>query len=521
MSFHRFKIVQLACVGFLFGACFPLVSVLVERHFMHQGTGAFLDILIGNPIQQIVALAPFVFGAAFTWMGFKQYRLELELAKARAVREEHWRLAMEDSLTRLGNRHRFSSEIEKILARSSRHTAVLMIDLDRFKAINDTLGHSIGDQLLIALSQRIGKLIGAHDQVFRMGGDEFIVLVDVRLAPRRAEGLAKKIVESLSQPFILSQREVVAGCSIGITFVVSDDRGDEEILRRADLALYEAKSQTGSSYTVFRDEFSQAADKRQELEVDIRGALERDEFFLQFQPIIGVSSEKIRGFEALLRWNHPVHGLVAPDKFIPFAEQSGLISQIGERVLEMACQEAVSWPKPISVSVNVSAAELKNARYFEQVVEVLDKTGLPAGRLTLEITESLFLENMTVVSETITKLKRVGIRLALDDFGTGFSSINHLRSLDLDYLKLDRSFVHGVSTNADQLALVKNVIELGKLFKLTTTIEGVETADELEIMRNQGVDEAQGYHFSRPMDAQLIPEFLQAQSSSDVIRLAS
>ena len=380
-------------------------------------------------------------GRFFGFRGFAS-----DLTKMRQSEVELDRLAKQDSLTGLANREMLRRALDDALVGAARRKhlcSVFLLDLDRFKAVNDTLGHPAGDTLLRLVSLRLREVIGKAGQVGRLGGDEFQVVLPATSAKDELSGLAQGIIDSLSRPYTINGTAVSIGASVGIVTSDYDDRTADDLMRDADLALYAAKAAGKGCFRFFAPQMHEAARERQLMESDLRVALEKDQLKLVFQPSVDASSEAVTGFEALIRWHHPEHGLVSPAAFIPLAEEIGLIDEIGEWVLQTACEEAAKWPEQISVAVNVSAVQFKSHALPATIRAILLEAGLPASRLELEITEGVFLSNDAHVHEMIANLKAIGLKLALDDFGTGYSSLSYLQRVPFDKIKIDRSFVSG------------------------------------------------------------------------------
>ncbi|HMN79616.1 MAG TPA: EAL domain-containing protein [Burkholderiaceae bacterium] len=432
---------------------------------------------------------------------------ERQNAQARIVH-----LATHDTLTDLPNRRLLRQRLETLLtaADSPRECAVLCLDLDRFKPVNDALGHAAGDQLLKAVSLRLREQIRSGDTVARLGGDEFaLVMVDV-VDREQAAVLAARLLRAVSRPYDIGGNTVVIGVSIGIALVPLDGRDPEMLIKRADLALYHAKRSGRSRYEFFEPAMDVHAQSRLALEVDLRRALSEDQLELYFQPVVAVDARTVCGFEALLRWNCPSRGQVPPDVFIPLAEELGLIVQIGNWVLREACRAAAAWPDDIKVAVNVSAQQFKSGSLVRSVKAALQAAGLPARRLELEITETVLMNNDSSVLETLHGLRELGAAIVMDDFGTGYSSLAYLRSFPFDKVKIDRSFVNGLGRQADSMAIVRAVTGLCNSLGIPSTAEGVETGEQLELLDHERCTQAQGYLFSRPRPERDIPAMLAA-----------
>ncbi|MGH9151888.1 MAG: putative bifunctional diguanylate cyclase/phosphodiesterase [Acidimicrobiales bacterium] len=427
----------------------------------------------------------------------------------RAHQEELLRQALHDPLTGLGNRVLLRHHVEHVLARSSRHPsaqALMLLDLDGFKTVNDSLGHGTGDHVLRVVADRLQDAVRAHDTVARVGGDEFAVLLE-NTDPEEPSRVAGRILDSLRRPIAVDGTEVVVTASVG---VATTDHGQdaEGLVRDADVAMYAAKAEGKARYRLFVPEMGEAARRRLELESDLRLALDRRELVVVYQPIVGLDGGAIVGFEALLRWHHPRHGLVPPAEFIPVAEDTGLVHGIGLWVLEEACRQTAAWSRhhrrgaPLRLSVNVSARQFESPRFADDVASCLARTGLHPGWLTLEITESLFLGRTDGVVETLDGLRARGIEIAIDDFGTGYSSLGYLKSLPVDTLKIDRSFVARVTEGTEQAAVTQAVMRLARTFALRTVAEGIETPEQAAHLAGLGCDMGQGYYFARPLAAE-------------------
>ncbi|WP_082124916.1 EAL domain-containing protein [Aurantiacibacter luteus] len=429
-----------------------------------------------------------------------------DLTEKRRSQEQATRLARYDALTGLANRFQMSQALERILeapVEANRHCAVMLLDLDRFKQVNDTMGHPAGDALLKQVSGRLERAVGTMGQVGRLGGDEFKVIVPTRVEEATLVALAREIIHSLSQPYSIDGQRVVIGASIGIA--VSPEHGDnsEEIIRNADLALYAAKDGGRGRHHFYAEDLHAAAEAKAKLEEDLRDALANGELELHYQPVVSMATDRISGFEALLRWHHPVKGWIPPDKFIAIAEDSGLIQPIGEWALRQACSDLARWPDEVRVAVNVSPVQFSNTQLPAIVASAIASAGIRASRLELEITESVFLGDDEGTDAMFSALKRIGVRLALDDFGTGYSSLGYLKKAPFDKIKIDQSFVRGMTEPGSRNgAIITSITSLAKSLGMDTTAEGVETHDELDLIRKHGCSHVQGYIFDKPLDAE-------------------
>ena len=413
-------------------------------------------------------------------------------------------MAQHDALTGLPNRVLFSERVEQALAQAGRdrtNFAVLMLDLDRFKSVNDTLGHPVGDDLLRAVATRLNACVREVDTVARLGGDEFAIVQAQVERPEETTILARRIIEMLSAPYEIDGHHVVVGTSIGASFAPGDGSTCAKLLKNADVALYRAKAEGRGIWRFFEPEMDARLQARRVLELDLRAALANGEFELHYQPLYDLRKERIGGFEALLRWFHPVRGLVSPTEFVPIAEEIALIVPLGNWVLRQACKDACAWPDYVKVAVNVSPAQFKGRNLVETVKQALDAAGLPANRLELEITETVLLAENDATIETLHGLRDLGVRISMDDFGTGYSSLSYLRSFPFDKIKIDQSFIRDLATTDGADVIVRAMIGLGENLGMRTTAEGVETETQLAWLREEGCSEAQGYLFSTPRPA--------------------
>lgn len=418
-------------------------------------------------------------------------------------------VANHDPLTGLPNRRLLNELLEHAIRRAGREQgkiAVLFIDLDRFKIVNDTLGHAVGDGLLTQVAERTADAIRESDLLARLGGDEFIVVMDSLRDANDAAAVARKIIQALSQPFYLNGHEVFIGASVGISVYPEDGLDSAELVKAADIAMYQVKNEDRNNYCFFSSTLSTNRNERFTLETELRHAIERNQLELFYQPQVSLEDQRILGAEALLRWRHPELGLVSPAHFIPLAEETGLILPIGEWVLRESARQARAWVEqghPLQwVSVNVSGIQIQRSNFSDTAYGILIETGCDSGLLELEITESTAMHSTTHVSAVIDRLKQLGFRLAIDDFGTGYSSMSHLKRLSMDKLKIDQSFVRDLPHNAQDAAIARAILALGHSMGLAVIAEGVETAEQAEFLLEMGCEEAQGYHFGRPMPAQ-------------------
>ncbi len=414
-------------------------------------------------------------------------------------------LARYDTLTGLPNRlmlHESLGEALRFAHQWRSRCAFLMIDLDRFKAVNDSLGHLVGDQLLAQVSSRLKGLTGDNEMVGRLGGDEFAIVIRDASDKETVERIARRVIETLSHPYSIDHHTLYVGASVGSAIGPRDGTNVEDLMRNSDLALYRAKDEGGGEHYRYEPALHASAEERRKLEFSLRHAIERDELVLHYQPVVDAISEKVLSFEALVRWNSPEHGFVSPVKFIPLAEDTRLIVPIGQWVMEQACREATNWPSDIRIAVNVSGEQLVEPDFASTVVRALARSGLEAHRLEIEVTESIFLRDADVARAALEEIMALGCSVALDDFGTGYSSLGYLRKLRFSTIKVDRSFVQGAANeHPESLAIIRAVVAMADSLEMSTTAEGVETAEEAEMIRKLGCKKIQGYYFGRPMAA--------------------
>jgi diguanylate cyclase (GGDEF)-like protein len=431
-----------------------------------------------------------------SWVSTHEDVTERKQAEARAEF-----LIGHDALTGLANRTRFTERLEAAALRLAQGEsfAVLLIDLDRFKHVNDVLGHSLGDRLLCAAADRLAARLREADTVARLNGDEFAVIQAPIERPAAASNLAERVMTMLAEPFDINGRRLNVGACVGV--VVAPDHGDlpDLLLRNAEMALSRAKSEGRGTMCVFDPSMHASMQRPRELEASLRAAQIDQDFELLYQPVFDAELGGINGFEALLRWNHPTQGTISPAEFIPIAEETGLIASIGDWVLRQATRQAVNWPEPLSVAVNVSAVQFKGAQLIGAVTRALAESGIAPCRLELEITESVLLQDNSATLATLHQLRNLGVRTALDDFGTGYSSLSYLRSFPFDRIKIDQGFVRDLGKGRDALAIIRAISSLSRDLGIRATAEGVETAEQFERLRVEGCAEMQGYYFSRPI----------------------
>jgi Amt family ammonium transporter len=432
-----------------------------------------------------------------------------DISERKAFEEQITHQAFHDALTGLPNRSLFADRLDRALTRARRRGdyqyAVLMIDLNKFKGINDTLGHQAGDQLLVEVSRRLMACVRSMDTVARLGGDEFAVILEELKSKKEVMAVVDRIGAALGKPCMLCGTTVTPGASVGIVLRTRDYQSPEDILRDADIAMYRAK-ESGRPSMIFDRRMHQEILDAISLEADLRAALDRGELLLHYQPIVDVQTGRIEGFEALVRWDHPDRGLVPPVQFIPLAEETGLIQPLGRFVIAEACRQLRQWQlelpqaEQLSVSVNVSCRQFVKEGLVDHVAGVLETTGLDPACLKLEITESVLMHDAQHTAGELSRLKALGVKIAIDDFGTGYSSLSYLRQLPIDHLKIDRSFISGDDVNGESQEIVKSIIALARSLGLTVIAEGVEHQDQLDKLRSADCDKAQGFMFSRPVD---------------------
>jgi diguanylate cyclase (GGDEF)-like protein len=426
-------------------------------------------------------------------------------------------LATHDPLTGLPNRTLILDRVEQMLARSRRNqtpVAALFIDIDNFKGINDTLGHSIGDELLRAVAARLEGVVRDVDALGRLGGDEFVVITEDLTLAAGAELIAERLLDALQHPFTLGPEQetrVTVTASVGIA--TGEGNSAEELLREADIAMYSAKWDGKARYAVFETGMQAAMQSNLELEMDLREALENGEFFLAYQPTFDLSDMSPTGLEALIRWRHPTRGVVQPDDFIPMLEETGLITEIGRWVLEEACTQAAAWRQsghPIAMAVNVSGRQLDTDELVLDIERALESSGLDPAALTIEITETTLMRNIEETARRLADIKALGVRIAIDDFGTGYSSLAHLQRFPVDALKIDRSFISGLTHNQEGETLLRTLVQLGKALSIKTFAEGIEQQRELTLLKDEHCDSGQGFLFARPLDVAATQSFLES-----------
>ena len=422
-------------------------------------------------------------------------------------------LALHDALTGLANRTLLNERLQQALTRVARNAeivAVLLLDLDHFKKVNDSLGHPAGDKLLKMVGERLRGLVRETDTIARLGGDEFAIVQVAIAQPCDATALARRIIEAITEPYDIEGHQVTIGTSVGIAIGPANGSTTEQLMQNADLALYRAKRDGRGTFRLFEEQMDAEMQRRCVMERELRQALVEGQFELHYQPQVNLAHNQVCGFEALLRWRHPAKGMVAPDEFIPLAEKSGFIVPLGEWVMRQACATAASWPDDLRIAVNVSPKQLGNPALVQVIASALGASGLSPRRLEVEITESALLTDNEEILATLASLRKLGVRIAVDDFGIGFSSLNHLRRFRFDKVKIDRSLVESFAEGGNALDVVRAVALLAKGLGIETTAEGVETQAQLEGVKAEGCTEMQGFHFSRPLPASQIEQLYVA-----------
>jgi diguanylate cyclase (GGDEF)-like protein len=472
------------------GAIADSINAIVASPSVESFSQEMMD---GRMIQ--VSVQPLPAGG---WVALHEDITETRRAQATAAK-----LARQDTLTGLANRLRFREELEDGCSRLDEgyNFWLLCIDLDHFKDVNDTLGHPTGDALLQAVAARLMDTARGRDLVVRMGGDEFAIIQSGADSRQQAETLTQRVIKAVSQPYQIHGHKIVIGATVGIAGAPMDATDPDQLLKYADMALYRAKSMGRGTHAFFEPEMAGRLKIRRSLELDLRRALAENQLELHYQPIIDLSTERIVSCEALMRWRHPDRGMVSPVDFIALAEEMGLIMPMGEWALRTACAAATSWPSDVKVAVNLSAVQFKGADLVAVVIEALERSGLPAERLELEVTESLLLDQDPKTLQLLHLLQHLGVRIALDDFGTGYSSLSYLRSFPFDKIKIDQTFVRDLTQRQDCAAIVTAVAHLAQSLNMKTVAEGVETSEHLTKVRAAGCTQAQGYLFSRPVPA--------------------
>lgn len=436
--------------------------------------------------------------------------LHQDITEQKRAEQKIAHMAHHDALTGLPNRVLFREQLTSYLssAMSGASLAVLCLDLDYFKQANDTFGHPIGDALLCAVGRRLRDYVRETDIVARLGGDEFAILQIGVEQPLSASLLAQQLVDAMVKPFGVDGHEIAIGTSIGISVAPNDSIDADYLLKSADMALYRTKEHGRSGFSFFEPKMDAEMQERRTLEMDLRKAVAVGEFELFYQPVMTLEDDTICGFEALLRWNHPTRGMVSPATFIPLAEETGLIIGLGEWVLRQACAEAAKWPSDLKIAINLSPVQFRSKTLVATVMSAIANAGISSNRVELEITEAILLQNSEATIITLHQLHSLGVCISMDDFGTGYSSLSYLQSFPFDKIKIDQSFTRQIDRNSDTLAIIRAVSGLGISLGMTITVEGVETKEQLELIRAEGCNEVQGYLFSTPQPASEVPRML-------------
>lgn len=495
-----FATIPVAAIGFM-GPIFLGSAICIAR------SGDFVYLLIAV---LVVVYACVLLRGVFAYSFEFTRRMIAHIETEKAVRQ--------DSLTKLPNRFAFNESLETALVRladSGEGCAVLLLDLDCFKEVNDQLGHPAGDEFLIQLAARLRRCTRDTDFVARIGGDEFGLIAVNIVKLDEAFKLAQEIISTFSHPFLIDGREIVGAASVGISLAPRDGNTSNDLLKHADIALYRAKKTGAGAIKFFEPSDDASARERRELQRDLEAAIERDELFLVYQPFLDLRENRVTGFEALLRWRHPERGLVLPSEFIPIAEESGLIHSIGNWVVRRASEALSQWPANIRVAVNVSAVQFQNENILHAFVSALADVSVSPQRLEIEITESILLSKYESASSVLNSLLELGVTVALDDFGTGFSSLTYLRKLPFSRIKIDQSFVRDMLVRPDCAAIVKSVIGLARDLQISIVAEGVESAEQLNFLRHADCDEVQGYFIGRPVEAEHVLAFLGRCDEND------
>jgi diguanylate cyclase (GGDEF)-like protein len=512
-------VITCLCAGTLAGGAFAFATIPVAAIAF---TGPiFLGTAIclarnGDFVYLLVAILVVVYGTVLlrgVFLNSFEFtrRIIMQLDTEKTVRQ--------DPLTHLPNRFAFNESLDRALsrlARSGEEFAVLLLDLDRFKEVNDKFGHPAGDEFLIQIAARLQRCTRAAEHVARIGGDEFALILTNLTRSEEAFEIADRFVAAFADPFLIDGCEINGAISIGIAVAPRDGHTPHDLLKNADIALYRAKKAGPGTICFFEASDDKSARDRRALQRDLEGAIDRNELFLVYQPFLDVRENRITGFEALLRWQHPVRGLIPPSEFIPIAEETGLIHQIGEWVVRRACATLSKWPDDIRVAVNFSAAQFHNTGILQTIVQALAQAEVAPSRLEIEITESMLISKYGSASSILNSLLQLGVTVALDDFGTGYSSLTYLRSLPFSRIKIDQSFIRDMLVQPDCAAIVKSVIGLAQELHIGVVAEGVETADQLEYLRQTNCDEVQGYLIGRPVSAEQIFALLDRKKQRSI-----
>ncbi|MBV8472798.1 MAG: EAL domain-containing protein, partial [Hyphomicrobiales bacterium] len=446
-----------------------------------------------------------------------------DITARRRAEEKVREMATKDPLTGLSNRFEFRQRLDQCIAEVRRKIgkfAVFYLDLDQFKAVNDSLGHPFGDKLLQEVAARIVAEVRVGDTIARLGGDEFAIIQRIENTLNDPIKLARRLIGAVSEPYTIDGNTIVIGASVGISVTPNDSLVADELIRGADMALYQSKAHGRGNYNFFKPSMDEQVRARRQMEDDLRTAIAENQFHLHFQPVIGAADRQVKSFEALLRWAHPTKGNVPPGEFIALAEEVGLIVQIGEWVIREACKEAAKWPRDIKVAVNVSAMQFKSSGLIQAISNALKQSGVDGSRLIVEVTESVMIGDTSQAIGILHAIRDLHIMIAMDDFGTGYSSLSYLHRFPFDKIKIDRSFVSDLGGRKDSIAIVRAIASLAKALGMETVAEGVETEEQLASLEAEACDEIQGFLISRPMPPAEIPGFLAASREATTAAVA-
>jgi len=510
---HKFRFLDFSTV--IFATVFVLYFALVANIFTDLGQQNSVDTLEIDEL--LLVSAVLVLG--LTWAIRRLIRERKEMERRAVVEREIRTLAFHDALTGLPNRRQFDDALKAAVAAPPRYGAshgVFMLDLNGFKRVNDVFGHGAGDEVLINVGARLTRAIRFGDMVARLGGDEFAILATQLAGPEAATGLALRIIEELQEPIIASGHEHAIASAIGIALTPQDSKDPADLMRKADIALYRAKEQGRSAMRFFEPDMDAHVRERDDLERALRDAVASGAIHPHYQPLVDLKSGKVREFEALARWSDPARGEIAPERFIPIAEDIGLIVALTDSLLMQACSDATKWPADVRLAFNISPVLLRDPGFGLRLLALLGKAGLSPHRLEIEITESALVRDLEAAQKALGGLREAGIRIALDDFGTGYSSLYHLRNFKLDKIKIDRSFVGDMTSNRDSEAIVRALVGLGSGLGLEVTAEGVETEEQKRLLSNQGCDQVQGFLYSEAVSSEAALRLLGGAPESKI-----
>lgn len=501
-----------ALAGLALGSLVPVIGLAVA---FFSARNHQIELRLDDPFHALVLAVPLFMAAVFYRFGRIKAELLVRLGAGEVIERELLYMSLHDRLTGLPNRTSLERQIGRFSAARGKERsrpAFLLLDLDKFKHVNDTLGHDAGDELLQLFSARITAVVGPQARIFRLGGDEFVITVEGAPSDADIESICRSIAARAAEPFQLRAGRAVIGASIGVAYFEADDRGLPDVMKRADLALYAAKEIAGSAH-VFHDRvLADGMQERMRTEQEIASGLLREEFFVEYQPVVSALTREVAAFEALVRWRHPRRGVLSPEHFIAIAERSGHMLALGRFVLGRAIADAGRWPEAIGVAVNVTGNEFRDPHFVNHIRTMLELHGVAPGRLTIEITEAAFTIDTAIIRKGLSELRTLGVKVAIDDFGVGFSSINHLRQFPVDRLKVDRSFTRELLEGGRGSELVEIILKLGKVFGIRTTVEGIESEDQLEAVRALGAADVQGFLISRPLPAGAASAFAFSQA---------